>query len=123
MFQPWGILHKTQWVLLPIDLYLSLIFCILNMEQEIISLSEAKDLLDKASTLDSDSDVVPINDPGEFATTEEYLAISEISYWSKLFLIYWFLFLGHKKCSIDDCIASKEATQIRNRARDSVFWV
>ena len=67
-------------MLLPIDLYLLLTFCILNMEQEVISLSEAKDLLNEASILDSDSDVVPINDLGEFATTEEYLAISEISY-------------------------------------------
>ena len=50
------------------------------MEQEVISLSEAEGSLDEAGAPDSDEDVAVIDDPGEFATTEEYLAVSKISY-------------------------------------------
>ena len=59
------------------SIFSSLTYRTLDMEQEVISLSEAEESLDEAGAPGPHSDDdIAIDDPGEFATTEEYLAVS-----------------------------------------------
>lgn len=94
------------------------------MEQEVISLSEAEESLDEAGAPGPHSDDdIAIDDPGEFATTKEYLAVSRANPTDITRVHILTFFLGHQKCTVDDCEASNEAAQIRNRAREPAFRV